>query len=71
MTDLFRKEYAPLTDEQKAEVKVLKEKAEDLFGLLVSQTPLSGVNGSKGRYISLAKTSLEESIMWAVKGMTE
>lgn len=65
MADTFRKEYTPLTDQQKAIMMKVKEQAEVLLNLFdEANTPNSG------REIALAKTKLEESIMWAVKGIT-
>jgi hypothetical protein len=68
--DTFRKEYKPLTDEQKAKVEAVKTKADELMGLLEAATPLPGVNGAVGRCIATAKTNLEQAVMWAVKGLT-
>lgn len=65
MSDTFRKEYKPLTEEQKAMMLRVKEQAEVLEQMFnEANTP------DVGRLISLAKTSLEESIMWAVKAIT-
>lgn len=65
MTDTFRKEYKPLTEGQKEmmiKVKALAEELEALFN--EANTP------NIGREIALAKTKLEEAIMWAIKGIT-
>lgn len=64
--DTFRKEYTPLTDAQKEMVLKIKQKADELEALFDEvNTP------NIGREIALAKTKLEESIMWAVKGVTK
>lgn len=58
----FRPRYRALTDEEKALHDQIKNKAaelEDLFGKV-----------KPGRYNSLAITSLEQSVMWAVKELT-
>ena len=65
-TDPFRQEYKPLTEAQKAliwEIKMKASELHDLFGKHES----SGVGG---REIAVAKTNLEQSVMWAVKGIT-
>ncbi len=63
---LFRKEYRELNDEEKGLMTAIKTKAEELEELLLRT--------ADGRYInretSLAATKLEESVMWAVKGIT-
>jgi len=46
-----------------AHIKVTAEELEKSFNLIT--TPESG------REISLSKTKLEESIMWAIKGLTK
>lgn len=60
--DTFRKEYRPLTSQEKAQMDEVKNRAEGLLELL------SSING--GREIALAKTKLEEAVMWAVKSIT-
>lgn len=66
MSDTFRKEYRPLTDSEKESMEKIKIKAEEL------ETLFDEVNNPNiGREIALAKTKLEESIMWAVKGITK
>lgn len=63
--DKFRKEYKQLTDSQKESMLKIKNKAEEL-DLLFDEIN----DPTMGREIALAKTKLEESIMWAVKGIT-
>ena len=58
----FRPRYRALTDDEKALHDAIKAKAvelEDLFGQI-----------KPGRYLSLGITSLEQSVMWAVKELT-
>lgn len=59
---IFNQEYRQLTDEEKEKVKAIKDKADELYELFVGVTD--------GRMQALAKTKLEECIMWAVKGIT-
>ncbi len=63
MSDVFRKEYRPLSDETKEKVLSIKSKAQDLYNEIVS------VKGD-ARMIALAITKLEESAMWAIKSIT-
>lgn len=60
--DTFRIEYTALTDEQKVKILAVKHKAEELLKEF-------GESGDL-RCLALAKTKLEESVMWAVKGIT-
>lgn len=65
--DIFRVEYTPVSDENKAKVKAFKEKAQELFDML-------GFDEETLRHASresaIAATKLEEAVMWAVKGFT-
>ena len=64
--DTFRLEYKPLTESQSKRVIEIKEKAVELERLL--NEPIEPLPDP--RMIALAKTKLEEAIMWAVKGLT-
>lgn len=66
--DTFRKEYTPLNDRQKQEMAEIKDKAQELFDLIdkVDTDTASG----KTRCLALAKTNLEQAVMWAIKGVT-
>lgn len=58
----FRPTYRALTDAEKAlhdEIKTKASELEALFGRVKA-----------GRYNALAMTSLEQSVMWAVKELT-
>jgi hypothetical protein len=67
MTDTFRKEYKTLSEDQKNDIEKIKNIAERLL----TQFYLSGVNYSVDqRMMALAKTNLEQAIMWAVKAIT-
>lgn len=78
MSDLFRKEYTPITDEQKAISTAIKEKAEELFALYEQaqrdgeprHNEESELDSASYRCVRIAMTRLEESVMWAVKGVT-
>ncbi len=61
--DTFRKEYKPLDDSQKARIEQIKNEAEKL------NDSFDWALGDK-RMIALAKTNLEQAVMWAVKAIT-
>lgn len=60
--DTFRKSYRELSEEEKNLLNAIKSAADDLL-THVEKAP-------DGRSKSLAITKLEESVMWAVKGIT-
>lgn len=65
--DIFRKEYKPISDETKSFIKNIKEKAEELLYSFED----AGMNSSiDTRAMALAKTNLEQSVMWAIKAIT-
>ncbi len=69
MSDTFRKEYKPLSDEAKASMAAVKEKAEELLQE-IGKNVVPGDRSEKARCIAVAKTNLETAVMWAVKGIT-
>ncbi len=71
--DVFRKEDRFVTEEQKYKVREIKLAAERLW--LTYQEAMEHLGdaeqyGGDGRLMALAKTALEESVMWAVKAIT-
>lgn len=67
MSDLFRREYKELTALQKDSICIIKIKAEELW----KEIEASALDAtSDPRMIALAKTNLEQAIMWAIKGLT-
>lgn len=69
MSDTFRKEYKPLSDEAKASMNSVKEKAEELLKLFNEAVPAEE-RSERSRCMAVARTNLETTIMWAVKGIT-
>ncbi len=67
MTDTFRKEYKELSAEVKDDMFVFKSKAEALLHEFDSANLREETDK---RCMALAKTKLEESIMWAIKSIT-
>lgn len=62
MGDVMRKESVELTDEQTEQIRGIKDFGEDLWKFL------DGIGES--RELSLAKTRVEEAVMWATKFVT-
>lgn len=61
-TDTMRKNPRNLTDAEKANMTAIKDKGNEFHDLV------SGLGNS--REVSLAKTKIEEAVMWAVKSIT-
>lgn len=59
---IFRPVYRQLTDDEKKLSDDIKDRAEELHQLILK--------APKSRHQSLAVTKLEESVMWAIKGIT-
>lgn len=63
--NVMRHAYRLLSDEEKADMQALKDKGLELHELIKK------IGGDKGsREIALAKTKVEEAIMWATKHIT-
>jgi hypothetical protein len=63
VTDPLRKQYRPLEESQVADLAAIKDVREKMLDVL------AGVSGD-GRCFALAKTKIEEAVMWAAKGIT-
>jgi hypothetical protein len=66
MSDVFRKEYKALSSDQVAYMDLFKQKAEELM----HEFECAECVKPDKRMMALAKTNLEQSIMWAVKSIT-
>jgi hypothetical protein len=64
--DVFRQTYTPVTDEVKEKMVALKVMAQEMWDFMDAQKDAP----TDQRMIAVAKTKLEEVIMWAIKGMT-
>lgn len=62
VNNTMRHQYRMLTDAEKANMLVIKDKGLDFFNFV------GGMGNS--RELSLAKTKIEEAVMWAVKHIT-
>lgn len=60
--DVMRMQYRPLTAEEQQQMVAVKGNAASLYGFL-------GTLGNS-RELSLAKTKVEEAVMWATKHIT-
>lgn len=65
---IFRTTYRELSEEEHKLVTEIKEKAAELEELFQKAAIARG--GAVSRYLSLAVTSLETAVMWAVKHIT-
>jgi len=68
MSDVFRREYKKLNDEQISWIASIKEDAEDVYNSF--DLCAAGIPEHDKRMMALAKTNLEQSIMWFVKAIS-
>ena len=68
MSDTFRKEYKPLSESTKSWMNSFKDQAQILHDDF--DTCFSAMPESDKRMMALAKTNLEQAILWAVKAIT-
>lgn len=66
---IFRGTYRELSEEEKNVIADIKDRAEELYGVIDNYAGQQSA-GLMQRYYALAKTNLEEAVMWAVKGIT-
>lgn len=62
--DRMRKNYRELGEHEKWLIESVKQYGEEFYGLLEGYTQFDKREGS------IAKTKLEEAVMWAVKAIT-
>jgi hypothetical protein len=60
--NILRQEYRVLTEAEKTQIKAIK----DIGQAFIDGMDMIGTN----REFSLAKTKMEEAVMWATKGIT-
>lgn len=60
--DAMRHNYRVLSDDEKATMKALKDKGQELLDLITA--------AGTSRELSIARTKTEEAVMWAVKHVT-
>lgn len=67
--DTFRKEYAELNDTQKEQMRAIKEAAQEFLTLWNQAVPVEE-RSERSRCMAIARTNLEQAVMWAVKAVT-
>lgn len=66
MGDVFHSKYRELNDAEKLKMEEIKLRAVEIYKIFEAlATP------DNGREYAIAKTKLEESVMWAIKGLTK
>lgn len=63
VNNVMRHEYRVLSDEEKQQMQAIKDKGLELHSLFESV--------GTSREMALAKTKVEEAVMWAVKHITK
>jgi hypothetical protein len=63
VNNAVRHQYRVLSDEEKTAMVIIKDKGLEFLRIVDDWAP-------PGREASLAKTKIEEAVMWAVKGLT-
>ena len=63
VNNVMRHEYRVLTEIEKNSMRFLKDAGQTMLEAIIDNVP-------PGREASLAKTRIEEAVMWAVKGLT-
>ena len=61
--NVMRHEYRILSEQEKLVMKAIKDKGYEFLDILLTKCPA-------GRETALARTKIEEAVMWAVKGIT-
>ena len=64
VNNTVRHQYRVLSDDEKETMLWIKDQGLTLIEYIDARIP-------KGREASLAKTKVEEAVMWAVKGLTQ
>lgn len=67
--DTFRKEYKPLSEKQEADMGNIKSEAEVLLDAMNKAVDPSE-RSEASRCMNVARTNLEQAIMWAIKAVT-
>lgn len=67
--DIFRKNYTTLTYEQEVQMNMIKDRAVLLLDEMNNAVP-QDERSERSRCMAIARTNLEQAVMWAVKGVT-
>lgn len=68
VNNVMRHEYRKLNEDEKRMMQLVKDKGLEFHNLLTDVAVVTKTTGS--RELSLAKTKIEEAVMWAVKHLT-
>jgi hypothetical protein len=60
----MRHQYRVLTEQEKTAMTIIKDKGLEFLRIIDDWAP-------PGREASLAKTKIEEAVMWGIKGLTK
>jgi hypothetical protein len=63
VNNTFRHQYRVLSEHEKRIMVLIKDQGVAFDALISSSVP-------KGREASIAKTKIEEAVMWSIKGLT-
>ena len=66
--DITRKKYRELSDDEKEAVSLIKDQGANFIATIEG---IENVSGGGAREYALARTKIEEAVMWAVKGITK
>lgn len=69
VNNTMRHSYRVLNDEEKALMAGIKDAGEAMLNLCNKVSMHH--NADAGREVALARTKIEEAVMWAVKGLTK
>lgn len=68
VNNVMRHEYRVLDEHEKMLMKEIKDRGRDFWDMIDDAVKTGGVLDP--RCAALAKTKIEEAVMWAVKGLT-
>jgi hypothetical protein len=70
VNNTMRHAYRVLSDAEKTQMAVIKDKGAEFLELLHIVGGNPGVDRQVSRELSIAQTKIEEAVMWAVKHVT-
>lgn len=72
VNNVMRHEYRVLSDVEKKQMKDIKDTGSEFLGQLQGIARYGGhdMPGRESRELEIAKTKIEEAVMWAVKHIT-
>jgi hypothetical protein len=70
VSDTFRRAYRDLDEAEERHIEKILDAAERLEELISHIARTAPNDGARQRCLALAKTSLEQAVMWAMKAAT-